>query len=142
MNGPIGYAIRTESFNAAHRLHSKQLSDEENKQVYGKCNNPNYHGHNYKWTVTLRGPVDLQTGMIYNIAELKHAMQQIMIDIDHKNLDLDVEYFYKKVSTTENLTIYLWESITQLVPRELVHEVKVEETEKNSFVFRGEYSSK
>ena len=142
MSLPIGYAIRSESFNAAHRLHSKLLSDEANKIVYGKCNNPNYHGHNYRWTVTLRGPVDAQTGMVYNIADLKKAMQQVMVDVDHKNLDLDVEYFCNKVSTTENLSVYLWEKMVQLVPTGILYEVKVEETEKNCFVFRGEYSGK
>ena len=139
MAGAIGYALRSESFNAAHRLHSQQLSEEENREVYGKCNNPNYHGHNYKWTVTLRGPVDPQTGMVFNIAELKLAMARVMADVDHKNLDLDVEYFKNRVSTTENLSIYLWERVSELLPKGLVHEVRVEETEKNSFLFRGEY---
>ena len=136
---PIGYTIRTESFNAAHRLHSPLLSDEENKELYGKCNNPNYHGHNYKWTVTLRGPVDPLTGMVYNIADLKLAMQQVMLDVDHKNLDLDVQYFQNRVSTTENLSVYLWERVSELLPKGIVNEVRVEETEKNCFVFRGEY---
>ena len=139
MMTPVGYTMRTETFNAAHRLHSIQLSDAKNAEIYGKCNNPNFHGHNYKWTVTLRGPVDSETGMVYNISDLKRAMQQILQDVDHKNLDLDVEYFKERVSTTENLSIYLWERIITFIPKDLVLEVRVEETEKNVFLFRGEY---
>ena len=142
MDLPIGHVLRTETFNAAHRLHSLQLSEEENREVYGKCNNPNFHGHNYKWTVTLRGPIDPRTGMVFNIADLKLAMTQVMVDVDHKNLDLDVQYFKSRVSTTENLSVYLWDRVSELLPKGLVHEVRVEETDKNIFLFRGEYHKK
>uniref|UniRef100_A0A1A8CGF2 6-pyruvoyl tetrahydrobiopterin synthase n=3 Tax=Nothobranchius TaxID=28779 RepID=A0A1A8CGF2_NOTKA len=90
----IGYLTREQSFSACHRLHSVHLSDEENKQVYGKCNNPNGHGHNYKVEVTVRGKIDPITGMVMNLTELKRCIEEvIMIPLDHKNLDKDVPYF-------------------------------------------------
>ncbi|RCN44832.1 6-pyruvoyl tetrahydropterin synthase/QueD family protein [Ancylostoma caninum] len=84
---------RVETFSAAHRLHSNQLSEEENQRVYGKCNNPNGHGHNYVWKVKLRGIPDPETGMVYDLAELKKDMKTVLDTVDHKNLDKDVEWF-------------------------------------------------
>ena len=90
---PILDLIRIETFSASHRLHSEVLSPEENKEIFGKCNNSNGHGHNYRWEVTLRGPVDERTGMVYNLTNLKREMAAVLDLVDHKNLDLDVDYF-------------------------------------------------
>ncbi|XP_060700592.1 6-pyruvoyl tetrahydrobiopterin synthase isoform X1 [Hemiscyllium ocellatum] len=130
---------RVENFNAAHRLHSNYLSDEENKRIFGKCNNPNGHGHNYKVEVTVRGEVNPHTGMVINITELKEHMQEaIMKPLDHKNLDKDVPYFASVVSTTENVAIFIWDNLQKYLPANLLYEVKVYETDKNIVVYRGE----
>lgn len=84
---------RTEHFSAAHRLHNPRWSVEENEHIYGKCNNPNGHGHNYAWKVVLEGNVDPQTGMVYNLSDLKREMADVLLKVDHKNLDLDVDHF-------------------------------------------------
>ncbi|KAF0506086.1 6-pyruvoyl tetrahydrobiopterin synthase [Gigaspora margarita] len=92
--GHIAYLRRKETFSAAHRLHSPHLTEEENKELYGKCNNPNGHGHNYTVEITIRGEVDPHTGMVMNLTDLKKCMGVAILDeLDHKNLDLDVPYF-------------------------------------------------
>ncbi|XP_076154326.1 6-pyruvoyl tetrahydrobiopterin synthase [Alosa pseudoharengus] len=135
----IGYITRVQSFSACHRLHSKALSDEENKKVFGKCNNPHGHGHNYKVEVTVRGKIDRRTGMVMNLTDLKQYIEEaIMIPLDHKNLDKDVPYFADVVSTTENLAVFIWDSLAKLLPPNLLYEIKVHETDKNIVVYRGE----
>ncbi|XP_055509699.1 6-pyruvoyl tetrahydrobiopterin synthase isoform X1 [Leucoraja erinacea] len=130
---------RVESFCAAHRLHSNFLSAEDNKRIFGKCNNPNGHGHNYKVEVTVCGEVNPVTGMVMNITELKEHMQEvIMKQLDHKNLDKDVPFFANNVSTAENIAIYIWENLQTLLPPKLLYEVKVYETDKNIVVYHGE----
>ncbi|XP_030610819.1 6-pyruvoyl tetrahydrobiopterin synthase [Archocentrus centrarchus] len=135
----IGYISRTESFSACHRLHSIQLSDEENKEVYGKCNNPNGHGHNYKVEVVVRGKIDPKTGMVMNLTDLKKCIEEaIMIPLDHKNLDKDVPYFASVVSTTENVAVYIWDNMVKVLPPGLLYEIKIHETDKNVVIYRGE----
>lgn len=127
-------------FSACHRLNSVYLSAEDNLKVYGKCNNPNGHGHNYEVQVTVRGPVDKRTGMVMNIQDLNVAMKKaIMDEIDHKNLDKDVEYFKDIPSTTENLAIYIWNRMKFYLPcPHLLFEVKIKETENNFVSYKGE----
>ena len=85
---------RVETFCAAHRLHNPSLTDEENRAIFGKCNWPNGHGHNYRLEVTLRGPVDPRTGMVMNLVDLKAAIQDAVLSkVDHRNLDKDVPFF-------------------------------------------------
>eukprot|EP00035_Acanthoeca_spectabilis_P023123 m.447852 g.447852 ORF g.447852 m.447852 type:complete len:139 (-) comp19570_c0_seq1:3518-3934(-) len=137
---PIAYASRTESFSAAHRLHSPSLSDAENKELYGKCNNPNFHGHNYKITVTVRGPIDPVTGMVINLVELKQMIYDCVVNVmDHKNVDLDVPYFKEVPSTAENIAVFAWRELEKVVeaPVEL-YEIRLDETDKNSALYRGE----
>nr|CAG4648984.1 EOG090X0HIM [Polyphemus pediculus] len=137
---PIAHLTRKETFSACHRLHSTELSDDENREIFSKCNNPNGHGHNYTVEITVKGPVDQVTGMVMNISELKEYMDiSIMKVMDHKNLDKDVSYFENKVSTTENVAVFIWDSISQLLPDpKYLHKVKVFETEKNTVVYYGE----
>ncbi|XP_036428827.1 6-pyruvoyl tetrahydrobiopterin synthase isoform X2 [Colossoma macropomum] len=124
--------------NASWELY-KSLSDEENKRIFGKCNNPNGHGHNYKVEVTVRGKIDQDTGMVMNLTDLKQYIEEaIMKPLDHKNLDLDVPYFANVVSTTENLAVYIWDSIVKLLPPNMLYEIKVHETDKNIVIYRGE----
>ncbi|XP_060644592.1 6-pyruvoyl tetrahydrobiopterin synthase [Drosophila sulfurigaster albostrigata] len=138
---PVAFLTRRETFSACHRLHSPQLSDAENLEVFGKCNNFNGHGHNYTVELTVRGPIDQRTGMVLNITELKDAIETVIMKrLDHKNLDKDVEYFAKIPSTTENLAVYIWDNIrTHLKKPELLYEVKIFETPKNIITYRGPY---
>ncbi|XP_013106423.1 6-pyruvoyl tetrahydrobiopterin synthase [Stomoxys calcitrans] len=138
---PVAFLTRKETFSACHRLHSKHLSDAENIEIYGKCNNPNGHGHNYTVEVTVRGPIDVRTGMVMNITDLKIAMDGVIFkQLDHKNLDKDVEFFNNTPSTTENLTVFIWDNVRQALKRpELLYEVKIYETDKNSVTYRGPY---
>uniref|UniRef100_A0A8C2YCT8 6-pyruvoyl tetrahydrobiopterin synthase n=1 Tax=Coturnix japonica TaxID=93934 RepID=A0A8C2YCT8_COTJA len=126
---------RTASFSACHRLHSKSLSDEENLKLFGKCNNPNGHGHNYKG----KELIDPVSGMVINLTDLKEYMQQaIMEPLDHKNLDKDVPYFTEVVSTTENVAVFIWENLKRLLPAGMLYKVKVYETDQNIVVYKGE----
>ncbi|XP_032816923.2 6-pyruvoyl tetrahydrobiopterin synthase isoform X3 [Petromyzon marinus] len=137
--GRIARVTRLESFSASHRLHSPLLSDDENLKIFGKCNNQNGHGHNYKVEVTVRGKIDHATGMVMNIVDLKEAMQRaIMNPMDHKNLDKDVPYFKDVPSTTENVAVFVWENLRKLLPEGSLFEVKIHETDKNVVVYRGE----
>ncbi|XP_059388941.1 6-pyruvoyl tetrahydrobiopterin synthase [Carassius carassius] len=139
MSERIGFITRVQSFSACHRLHSKSLSDEENKRIFGKCNNPNGHGHNYTVEVTVRGKIDRNTGMVMNLTDLKENIEEaIMKPLDHKNLDLDVPYFADVVSTTENLAVFIWESMVKLLPPDSLYEIKIYETDKNIVFYRGE----
>ncbi|KAL9706054.1 hypothetical protein quinque_009572 [Culex quinquefasciatus] len=140
MSLPLMYLTRKECFSACHRLHSPFLSEEANRQVYGKCNNPNGHGHNYNVEVTVRGPVDPKTGMVMNITDLKQYMDQtIMKKLDHLNLDKDVPYFKNLPSTTENVAFFIWDALKLVMAKpELLYEVKIHETDKNSVVYRGQ----
>ncbi len=139
---PLVYLTRRETFSACHRLHSVHLSDAENVQVFGKCNNSNGHGHNYTVEITVKGPLDSQTGMVMNISDLKTIIQDaIMKPLDHKNLDLDVDYFKvgQIVSTTENVAIFIFNSIKpKMPPNVALHQVKIWETDKNIVVYKGE----
>ncbi|XP_064120629.1 6-pyruvoyl tetrahydrobiopterin synthase-like [Macrobrachium nipponense] len=140
---PVAYVTRIECFSACHRLHSKLLSDEDNKAIFGKCNNPNGHGHNYKVEVTVKGPIDETTGMVINVHDLKKIINDVVMDVmDHKHLDLDVPAFRDTtlVSTTENVTYVIYEGIRKQLPSHVhLYEVKIHETDKNVVIFKGEY---
>ncbi|NXU02028.1 PTPS synthase, partial [Buphagus erythrorhynchus] len=133
---------RSVTFSASHCLHSKSLSDEENLKLFGKCNNPNGHGHNYKGRelvsiLALR--IDPVSGMVMNLTDLKEYMQEaIMEPLDHKNLDKDVPYFSEVVSTTENIAVFIWDSLQKLLPQGILYKVEVHETEQNVVVYKGE----
>lgn len=139
---PLVYLTRIESFSASHRLHSLKLTPDENLIVFGKCNNPNGHGHNYKVEVTILGPVDPITGMVMNIADLKLLINEtIMLNLDHKNIDEDVEYFRenKLTSTAENICIFIWTMLSNKLPDQTkLYSIKLHETEKNIVTYRGE----
>ncbi|NXS54349.1 PTPS synthase, partial [Brachypteracias leptosomus] len=120
---------------------SKSLSDEENLKLFGKCNNPNGHGHNYKGKeiISLLIGIDPVSGMVINLTDLKEYMQEaIMKPLDHKNLDKDVPYFAEVVSTTENVAVFIWENLKKLLPTGILYKVKVYETDQNIVVYKGE----
>lgn len=136
---PIAYLTKTIKICASHRLHSKELTDEENQEIFGKCNNPNGHGHNYIFDVTVRGNIDPRTGFVINICDLKKYLEKVIVEpLDHKCLDKDVPYFQNNVSTTENLAVFVWDELSNLLPIGLLHEVKIHETDSNTVVYRGE----
>lgn len=107
----IAYLTRRVSFSAGHRYHIAHWSAERNQAVFGKCNYPYGHGHNYVLEVTVRGPVDPETGMVINLVDLDRILTSIIEPLDHRFLNHDVAYFTDKVPTTENLALYLAEQL-------------------------------
>jgi 6-pyruvoyltetrahydropterin/6-carboxytetrahydropterin synthase len=127
-------------FAASHRLHSPKLSEAENRRVYGKCNNPYGHGHNYIVEVTVTGPVDAGTGMITNLGELDPFVQREVIEaFDYKYLNEEVPEFQKSVPTTENVCMEIYRRLKKY-PAARLERVRIEETGKNSFEYDGERS--
>jgi 6-pyruvoyltetrahydropterin/6-carboxytetrahydropterin synthase len=125
-------------FAASHRLHSAQLSDAENHRVYGKCNNPYGHGHNYVLEVRVSGAVDPATGMIVNLSELDSFVQREVIEpLDHKSLNEDVDAFRATVPTTENLCKEIYQRLKNFQLAKL-EGIRVEETSNNAFEYAGE----
>lgn len=133
------YLTRRASFSASHRLWSEQLTDTENYAIYEKCANPNGHGHNYLLEVTVRGTPDPQTGMLLNLTQIKDAMnEQVVKWVDHKHLNYDVPWLEGCIPTTEVLAVKFWERLKDALPRDLLYEVKLYETENNIASYRGE----
>jgi len=127
-------------FAASHRLHSDQLGDAENRRVYGKCNNPYGHGHNYVVEVAVSGPVDPATGMIANLSDLDDFVERTVIEpFDHKYLNEEIEEFRAHVPTTENLCIEIFNRVREF-PFAKLERVRVEETGLNSFEYAGTLS--
>jgi 6-pyruvoyltetrahydropterin/6-carboxytetrahydropterin synthase len=125
-------------FAASHRLHSEKLSDEENCRVYGKCNNPYGHGHNYVVEVKVSGTINPATGMIVNLMDLDNFVEREVIEsFDHKSLNEDVEAFRTTVPTTENLCKEIFQRL-QHFPLAKLERVRVEETSNNAFEYAGE----
>ena len=125
-------------FAASHRLHSDTLSAEENARVYGKCNNPYGHGHNYVVEISVSGTPDPATGMIANLADLDGFVEREVIEaFDHKSLNEDVPAFRAKVPTTENICKEIYERLKHFPKAKLEH-VRVEETSNNAFEYAGE----
>jgi 6-pyruvoyltetrahydropterin/6-carboxytetrahydropterin synthase len=125
-------------FSASHRLHSRKLSEEENRRVYGKCNNPYGHGHNYVVEVNVSGTVDPATGMIANLADLDSFVEREVIEpFDHKSLNEDVAAFRENVPTTENICKEIYQRLKHF-PKARLERVRVEETGNNTFEYAGE----
>ena len=135
------HLTRRYRFAASHRLHSAQLGDEENQRVYGKCNNPYGHGHNYVVEVAVSGPVDPGTGMIANLADLDAFVdRQVIEPFDHTYLNEEISAFRERVPTTENICIEIFNRLREF-PRAKLERVRVEETSLNSFEYMGEPGS-
>jgi 6-pyruvoyltetrahydropterin/6-carboxytetrahydropterin synthase len=123
---------RKEHFNAAHRLFNPQWSDQKNEAVFGKCNNPNYHGHNYELIVSLIGEPDPETGYVYDLKVLSDIIKEnVLIKLDHKNLNLDTEYFKELNPTAENITLVIWQILRQKIDSKFELKIKLYETERN-----------
>ena len=129
---------RRYKFCASHRLHSTHLGEEENRRVYGKCNNPYGHGHNYVVEVAVSGPVDPATGMIANLTDLDAFVEkEILEPFDHKYLNEEIAEFQKNIPTTENICIEIFNRLRRF-SRAKLERVRVEETGLNSFEYAGE----
>jgi len=127
------YLTRVEHFNAAHKLENTNWSAEKNKEVFGKCANENWHGHNYELHVTVKGTSQADTGFVFNAKRLSVIINEYACDkIDHKNLNLDVDFMKEKFTTCENLAIGIWEQIQPVLKAEGadLHCVKLYETER------------
>jgi len=132
------HLTRRYMFSASHRLHSDEMSEEENRLTYGKCNNPYGHGHNYTIEITVSGPLDDRTGMVCDLVDLDTFVQdQVLQRYDHENLNLLAE-FANKVPTTENLCIAIYEIVKRGFRQAHLEKVRIEETMMNSFEYAGD----
>lgn len=123
---------RKEHFNAAHRLHNSQWSDEKNQEIFGKCNNPNFHGHNYELLVKVTGNIDSETGYVIDMKVLSDIIKKSVLDrFDHKNLNLDTEEFKNKIPTAENIAVVVWNILREEIEEQLEIKVILYETERN-----------
>jgi 6-pyruvoyltetrahydropterin/6-carboxytetrahydropterin synthase len=131
--------FRKAHFNAAHRLHNPSLSEEENKRLFGLCNNPNYHGHNYSLEVKVKGEIDPITGYVIDAKILKNIIKVEVEDkFDHRNLNIDVEEFKNLNPTAENIAIVIWNKVRNKLPEHLTLSVRLYETENNFVEFDGQ----
>ncbi|MBK9391635.1 MAG: 6-carboxytetrahydropterin synthase [Bacteroidetes bacterium] len=134
------YLTRRERFCAAHRMFREDWPDDKNKKVFGKCSNPNWHGHNYILWVTVKGNVSDEHGFVVNINTLKLIIQERIIEkLDHKNINLDVDFMKGKIATTENLAVAIWNELKPHIEIDgaLLHCIKIAETENNSIEYYG-----
>lgn len=130
---------RKAHFNAAHRLHNPNWSEEKNKEIFGKCSNPNYHGHNYELIVSVKGEVDPDSGFVMNLDVLRKIIETEVEDyLDHKNLNLDIEYFKTINPTAENIVILIWHRIREKLDSNLELKVTLYETPRNYVEFDGQ----
>jgi 6-pyruvoyltetrahydropterin/6-carboxytetrahydropterin synthase len=133
------YLTRREHFNAAHRLYVTEWSEARNREVFGPCCRPNYHGHNFNLWVTVKGEPDPDTGFIINAKELSRIMKERVVRyLDHKNLNLDVEEFRSMQPSTENVVRVIWKRLESHLPPGILHRVKLEETENIYAEYYGE----
>lgn len=133
------YVTRREVFSASHRIYNPNLSDEENFKIYGKCSNPNGHGHNYTIEITIAGEINSDTGYLIDLTQLKKIIRENVIDkLDHKNLNMDVEFLKDKIPTAENILIGIWNQLADKIPAGKLYSIKLYETENNYVEYRGE----
>jgi len=134
------HITRRERFSAAHRLYRAEWDDEKNLEIFGKCSYPNWHGHNYVLYVTVKGELNPETGFVVNIKRLSKIIKEHVINkLDHKNLNLDVDFMKEKLASTENLAIGIWEQLEPVINEMGIelHSVKIEETENNFVEYFG-----
>jgi 6-pyruvoyltetrahydropterin/6-carboxytetrahydropterin synthase len=125
-------------FNAAHRVHNPELSDEENERLFGRCNNPNWHGHNYILDVSVTGPIDARTGYVMDLAALKRVVQDAVVDkVDHRNFNVEVDFMHGVIPTAENIVVGCWRVLApRVAPARLVRLV-LWETPNNYVEYEG-----
>ncbi|MEP0986997.1 6-carboxytetrahydropterin synthase [Ekhidna sp.] len=129
---------RKEHFNAAHRLYNPEWTDEKNEQIFGKCNNPNWHGHNYEVIVSLTGEPDHETGYVYDMKKLSDLVKiQVLNKFDHKNLNLDVVEFKSLNPTAENIVKVIYDLLRAEIEEEYEMKITLYETERNYVEYSG-----
>jgi 6-pyruvoyltetrahydropterin/6-carboxytetrahydropterin synthase len=134
------FITRREHFNAAHRLFRPDYSDQKNAEIFGKCSNPNWHGHNYVLFVTVKGEPDPETGFVANLKDLSSVIRDRVISkLDHRNINLEVDFMQGKLTSTENLAVAIWDELKEPVAAlgAHLHSVRIEETENNSAEYFG-----
>ncbi len=132
------YITRKLEFCASHRLFNPEYSDEKNAEIFGLCNNPNGHGHNYVMEVTVSGEIHPETGMVLDLKALKKLVnEEIILKVDHKNLNVDVPFLKDIIPTAENLAIQFWEVLESRLESGQLHEIKLYESERNFVIYRG-----
>jgi 6-pyruvoyltetrahydropterin/6-carboxytetrahydropterin synthase len=130
--------VRHEHFNAAHRLHNPALSDEENQRLFGKCNSPNYHGHNYELAVRVTGPIDPTSGYVIDLGALSDLVREEVLDrFDHRNLNLDVDLFANLNPTAEHIVVTVYDLLRPKVEPQLDLHVTLQETPHNAVEYPG-----
>jgi 6-pyruvoyltetrahydropterin/6-carboxytetrahydropterin synthase len=136
------YLSRLEHFNAAHKLYNPSWSEEKNKAVFGPCANANWHGHNYELIVTVKGLPDPETGFVIDLKQLSILIRENIINqVDHKNLNLDVPFMQNQLASTENLIMAFWKILDPLIPgisAARLHGLKLYETPRNFVEYFGE----
>lgn len=133
------YLTRRETFAAAHRLFKEGLSDAGNFELFGKCSNPNWHGHNYTLEVVVAGDVDPVTGFVIDLKKLKDIiLKHVISKVDHKNLNIDTDFMKGLNPTSENIVVAIWNQLKDKIPAGKLYSVKLYETENNYFEYRGE----
>ena len=134
------YITRRERFNAAHKLYRQEWSDEQNLEIFGKCSNPNWQGHNYELYVTVKGEINPETGFVIDLKELKRIITVYVTDVlDHKNINLDVNFMKGKMASTEVLAVAIFDVLEPHVQKEgaILHSIKLYETENNFVEYFG-----
>ena len=130
---------RAVHFSAAHRLNNPELSEAENREVFGLCNSPNWHGHNYELEVTVEGEVDPATGYVLDLKALRDLVDEVVLrDVDHRNLNLDVPWLEGVLPSTENLVVAIWRRLAAAIPRGRLVRLKLWETPRNYVEYTGE----
>ena len=135
------YIERKERFSAAHQLYNPQWSDEKNREVFGKCSNKNFHGHNYTLTVTIKGNINPDTGFVMNLVDLKKIINSFVTDkLDHSNLNHDVDFMKGKFSSTEVLAVEIWKILQPEIEKHGAHrhKIRLDETLNNAVEYFGE----
>jgi 6-pyruvoyltetrahydropterin/6-carboxytetrahydropterin synthase len=134
------YLTRTEHFNAAHKLYNPEWSYEKNESVFGVCANENWHGHNYELLVTVKGNPDPETGFIFDVKKLSEIIKEHVVEkIDHRNLNMDVEFMKGKMCSTENLAVGIWKELVPNLPSQVqLHSIKLYETPRIYVEYFGE----
>ncbi|PYV33809.1 MAG: 6-pyruvoyl tetrahydrobiopterin synthase [Acidobacteria bacterium] len=123
------YVTRRAEFSASHYYHNPELSPEENRRIFGKCNNPHGHGHNYTLEVTVAGDVDSKTGMVLDIKDLKQLVEdEVLQSMDHRFLNKEVPVFSSTLPTTENIAVEIWKRLAQKLPNGKLHRIRLYET--------------
>lgn len=136
---PLVRVTRRLHFSAGHRLHNPELSEAENAEIYGLCNNPTGHGHNYGLEVTVKGEIDPRTGYVLDLKRLKQVVEDVVLrDVDHANLNLDVPWMEGVIPTAENIAVQIWRRLESALPDAELESVRIWETERNSVEYRGE----